>query len=157
MNLTIAILDFGVRLYGGSELSKHKMLATDAKNAKKKKKKIEPDPNFFYDGRKFRRQCVNVIDITWGRIYFSTCENFGRKIQTPCAMALLKIFNAINAGAGLGLATPFTTAASVFFLERIVLFRCRTSLWPHQTGDVSDAWNVTSAPGTSHGTEKILC
>ncbi len=32
----------------------------------------------------------------------------------------LKIFNAINAGAGLGLATPFTTAASVsFFLKRI--------------------------------------
>ncbi len=34
MNLTIVILDFGVHLYGGSELSKHlKMLATDAKNA----------------------------------------------------------------------------------------------------------------------------
>ncbi len=33
MNLTIVILDFGVRLYGGSELSKHlKILATDAKN-----------------------------------------------------------------------------------------------------------------------------
>ncbi len=33
----------------------------------------------------------------------------------------LKIFNAVNAGAGLGLATPFTTAASVsFFLKRIV-------------------------------------
>ncbi len=33
----------------------------------------------------------------------------------------LKIFNAINAGAGLGLATSFTTAASVsFFLKRIV-------------------------------------
>ncbi len=32
----------------------------------------------------------------------------------------LKIFNAVNAGAGLGLATPFTTAASVsFFLKRI--------------------------------------
>ncbi len=32
----------------------------------------------------------------------------------------LKIFNAVNAGAGLGLATPFTTAASVSsFLKRI--------------------------------------
>ncbi len=33
-NLTIASLDFGVRLYGGSVLSKHFsiMLATDAKN-----------------------------------------------------------------------------------------------------------------------------
>ncbi len=30
------------------------------------------------------------------------------------------IYNAINAGAGLGLATPFTTAAAVsFFLKRI--------------------------------------
>ncbi len=53
MNLTIVILDFGVRLYGGSKLSLDtvyggsktplKMLATDAKNATKK---IEPDPNF---------------------------------------------------------------------------------------------------------------
>ncbi len=41
---------------------------------------------FFYDGRKFRRQCVNVIDTTWGRIYFSTCENFGRKFHTQCAI-----------------------------------------------------------------------
>ncbi len=51
MNLTIAIMDFGVRLYGGSELSKHlsKWLLW--------MEKIESDPNFFYDGRKFRRQC----------------------------------------------------------------------------------------------------
>ncbi len=36
MKLTIAILDFDVRLYGGPEWSKHhlKMIATDAKNAK---------------------------------------------------------------------------------------------------------------------------
>ncbi len=60
-----------------------KMLATDAKNAKSRTRS-----EFFYDGRKFRRQCVNVIDTTWGRIYFSTCENFGRKIRTRCAMAL---------------------------------------------------------------------
>ncbi len=32
MNLTTAILNFGVHLYVGSELSKH-LLATDAKNA----------------------------------------------------------------------------------------------------------------------------
>ncbi len=38
---------------------------------------------FFYDGQKFRRQCVNVIDTTWGRIYFSTCENFGLGVQWP--------------------------------------------------------------------------
>ncbi len=35
-----------------------KMHATDAKM-----QKIDPDPNFFYDGRKFQRQCLNVIDI----------------------------------------------------------------------------------------------
>ncbi len=57
-----------------------KMLATDAKNLTRSE--------FFYDGRKFRRQCANVIDITWGRIYFSMCEHFGRKIRTQCAMAL---------------------------------------------------------------------
>ncbi len=34
-----------------------KILATDAKT-----QKIEPDTNNFYDGRKFRRQYVNVID-----------------------------------------------------------------------------------------------
>ncbi len=34
-------------------------------------------------------------------------------------MNALKIFNAINAGAGLGLATPLSTAASIsFFLEK---------------------------------------
>ncbi len=35
------------------------MYATDAKM-----QKLEPDPNFFYDGRMFQRQCVNVIDTT---------------------------------------------------------------------------------------------
>ncbi len=44
MNLTIAILDFGVRLYGGSELSKH------LSKCLPQMQKIEPDPNFFYDG-----------------------------------------------------------------------------------------------------------
>ncbi len=53
-----------------------KMLATDAKT-----QKIKPDLNFFYDGRMFRRQCVNVIDTTWGRIYF-----FVWKFRTQCAM-----------------------------------------------------------------------
>ncbi len=42
----------------------------------------------------------------------------------------LKIFNAINAGAGLVLATPFTTAASVsFFLEMDCVYLC----WVHTT------------------------
>ncbi len=55
-----------------------KMLATDAKNAENLTRY-----NFFYDWRKFRRQCVNMIDTTWGRIYFSTCENFGLSVQWP--------------------------------------------------------------------------
>ncbi len=56
-----------------------KMHATDAKT-----QKIEPDPIFF-DERKFRSQCANVIGTTWGRIYFLTCENFGRNFRTQCA------------------------------------------------------------------------
>ncbi len=59
MNLTIVILDFGVRLYGGSKLSldmctvalKHlsKCLLQMQKMLKKKrkeKKEIKPEPNF---------------------------------------------------------------------------------------------------------------
>ncbi len=38
---------------------------------------------FFYDRRKFRRQCVNLIDTTWGRIYFLKCENVGLRVQWP--------------------------------------------------------------------------
>ncbi len=83
MNLTIAILDFGVLRWLWTVKTPLKMLATDAKNAKNRTRS-----EFFYDGRKFQRQCVNVIDITWGRIYLSTCEKFGRKIRTQCAMAL---------------------------------------------------------------------
>ncbi len=74
MNLTISILDFGIRFYGGSELSKH---LSKCLPRMRKTQKNRTRPEFFYDGRKFRRQCANVIDITWGRIYFSTCENFG--------------------------------------------------------------------------------
>ncbi len=55
-----------------------KMLATDAKNAENRTRS-----EFFYDGRKFQRQCVNVTDTTWGRIYFSTCKNFGLSVQWP--------------------------------------------------------------------------
>ncbi len=53
-----------------------KTLATDAKM-----QKIEPCPIFFHEVRKFRRQCINVIDTTRGRIYSSTCDNFRRKLQ----------------------------------------------------------------------------
>ncbi len=38
----------------------------------------------------FRTRCamaLNVIDTTWGRIYFLTCKNFRWKFRTPCAMA----------------------------------------------------------------------
>ncbi len=47
---------------------------------------------FFYDRQTFRRQCVNVIVTMWGRIYFLTCEYFGRKFRTQCAMTLSQIY-----------------------------------------------------------------
>ncbi len=57
------------------------MLATDVKT-----QKIEPDPNIFYDGRKFWRQCVNLIDTRWGHVYFlrakSSDKNFGLAKQS---------------------------------------------------------------------------
>ncbi len=47
-----------------------------------KRKKNRTRSEFFYDGWKFRRQCVNVIDITWGRIYFQRAMTFSlRKRQ----------------------------------------------------------------------------
>ncbi len=61
INLTIAILDFGVRFYGGSERSKH---LSKCSPRMRKTQKNQTRSEFFYDGRKFRRQCVNVIDIT---------------------------------------------------------------------------------------------
>ncbi len=73
-------------LYGGSELSKH---LSKCLLRMRKIEKIEPDPN--YDRWKFRRQCVNVIDITWGRMYFLTCENFGQHFRT--FTAFLKAFS----------------------------------------------------------------
>ncbi len=50
-----------------------KMLATDAKTLK-----INPGLNF--DGWKFQRQCVNMIDTKWGPIYFLMYENFGLSV-----------------------------------------------------------------------------
>ncbi len=46
MNLTIAILDVSVHLYGGSELSKH---LSKCVPQMRKTQIIEIDPNFFYD------------------------------------------------------------------------------------------------------------
>ncbi len=67
------------------------MLVTDAKT-----QKIEPDPKKIYDGRKFRRQCINVIDTTWGRIYFLHAkisdENFGLGVQWPLDFNFVKLF-----------------------------------------------------------------
>ncbi len=45
------------------------MLATDAKT-----QKIEPDAIFFYDGQKFWRQYVNVIDTMWGCLFFKRAK-----------------------------------------------------------------------------------
>ncbi len=50
MNLTIAILDFGVRLYGGSELSKH---LSKCLPRMRKTQKIEPDLNYFITDKNF--------------------------------------------------------------------------------------------------------
>ncbi len=63
-----------------------KMHAMDAKT-----QKIEPDPKNFYDGRKFWRQCVNVIDTTWGRIYLLTFENLWLSVQWPLVIKKKKI------------------------------------------------------------------
>ncbi len=51
---------------------------------------------FFYDGQKFRRQCANVIDTTWGRIYFLTCENFGHSVQWPWESVFWSAYLFIN-------------------------------------------------------------
>ncbi len=77
MNLTIATLDFGVRLYGGSELSKH---LSKCLLQMRKTQKIEPDPKKIMTDESFGG---SVIDTTWGRNYFSTCENFGLCVQWP--------------------------------------------------------------------------
>lgn len=45
----------------------------------RKFEKIVSDLNF-YDGRKIRRQFVNTIDSTRGRINFLKCENYEQKI-----------------------------------------------------------------------------
>ncbi len=77
INLSGAILDFGVCFYGGSELLKH---LSKCLLQMRKMQKIW----FFYDGGKFRRQCVNGIDTTWGRIYFLTCQKIGQEFLTDC-------------------------------------------------------------------------
>ncbi len=50
MNLTIAILDFGIRLYRGSEQSKH---LSKCLLQMRKKQKNEPDPIFFMTDKNF--------------------------------------------------------------------------------------------------------
>ncbi len=61
MNLTIAILDFGIRLYGGSELSKH---LSKCLPWMRKMQKIEPDFFFLFITDENFGGSVNVIDIT---------------------------------------------------------------------------------------------
>ncbi len=50
MNLTIANLDFGIHLYGGSELLKH---LSKCLQRMRKTLKIEPDLNFFMTDENF--------------------------------------------------------------------------------------------------------
>ncbi len=61
-----------------------------------------------------------------------------------------------NAGAGLGLATPFTTAASVsFFLKRIAFISMQNVFMTNVF--ISDARSVASATGASQtSAEKIM-
>ncbi len=82
INLSVVILDFGVHLCSGSELTKHLSKCL----LQMRKTENWTQSKYFYDGRKFRRQCVNVIDTMWGRIYFLMCEtdeNFGLGVQRP--------------------------------------------------------------------------
>ncbi len=58
----------------------------------------------------------------------------------------LKIFNAINAGAGLGLATPFTTAASLFFLEKDCVYLDAERLYDHIKWETFQTRALTSPP-----------
>ncbi len=59
----------------------------------------------------------------------------------------IKIFNAINAGAGLGLATPFTTAASVSsFLEKDCVYLDAEHLYDHIKWETFQMCALTSPP-----------
>ncbi len=46
----------------------------------RKRMKIEPGPIFFFDGRKFRRQCANVIDNVRSYLFFNV-QKFQTKIS----------------------------------------------------------------------------
>ncbi len=59
----------------------------------------------------------------------------------------LKIFNAINAGAGLGLATTFTTAAScLFFIEKDCIYLDAERLYDHIKRETFQTHALTSPP-----------
>ncbi len=83
VNLTIAILDFGACLYGGSERSKHlsKCLLRMWKNLTRY--------NFFL-WRTNISEAVCTGLTKWGRIYFSTCKNFWQIFRT-CIRVQAKI------------------------------------------------------------------
>ncbi len=68
----------------GSELSKHLWKCLLRMQKMQKSNLIQ----FFYDGRKFQRQYVNMTDTTRGHIYFLTCENFGLSVQWPLVQTL---------------------------------------------------------------------
>ncbi len=78
VNLTIAILDFGACLYGGSERSKHlsKCLLRMRQNVTRY--------NFFYDVRIFRRQCVQ----DWQSSSSSSSSPLLSLVQVPAKLAI---------------------------------------------------------------------
>ncbi len=72
----------------------------------------------FFDGRKFRRQCANVIDTTWGRIYLLTCENFRLSVQRPL-QSERRLFACSTGESGLS----GVTADCVHFFSKIKVCR----------------------------------
>ncbi len=85
-----------------------KMHATDAKT-----QKTWTWSEFFYDGRKFRRRCVNVIDTTWGHIYFLTCENFVNVELT------LSVYNVIVMHRSNRLLIPYRSELQITYFCRV--------------------------------------
>ncbi len=85
----------------------------------------------------------------------------GVKISTLTQeINFFRLMQAANTGAGLGLATPFTTAAlCLFFLEKDCVYLDAERLYDHIKSETFQRRaNSVSAPGASQtSAEKILC
>ncbi len=65
-----------IYMYSSSFLLK--MLAADAKKAENR---TQSEFFYFYDGRKFWRQCADAIDTMWGCVYFLACNIFWQEFR----------------------------------------------------------------------------